>query len=301
MTTQDVNVGYDSAKNLIEEHNKVIGALGKVDANSFIYAIKQIGGTSLSRLKSLSYEDILECFPEAQRKPVALAKEIAKLWRSEETETKNSTTTVSSKKAEKMTLSELVNNFNPEEFDNSVGQRLSRLSGGNKFIVYSSGRIIDKEVTTSLLEEVRKGFPEREFFLKDETSFRVYKIGELPNNYVAENPCYRGRPLRPLDESCDQTGRSWSGISLETRQFVRLIIEESTISVNLDFVNDLLDILLEPNGEAKLIRRYPKAASKFTELKTQGKLPSLSVPLLANKNNDFEKLNVNPITFKGRK
>ena len=83
----------DRASALIQEHNEAIGKeskeeTGHINSEHFVSCIKLSGGTSEDRLKSMSYEDILDCLPnfqlpgtEKKVKPKALAKAIASAWR----------------------------------------------------------------------------------------------------------------------------------------------------------------------------------------------------------------------------
>jgi hypothetical protein len=119
---------YDAALAVIKEHNSVIGKdkPGYVDPDLFLSCIKSAGGTTLERLKALSYEDMLACMhcpTTTLVKPIAIAKDIAKIFRGKEEAKVNDARPVSAKKAEKMSLLELVQHYDPEDF-NLVAKRL---------------------------------------------------------------------------------------------------------------------------------------------------------------------------------
>lgn len=283
---------FNSAIAILEEHNKIVGKEKGFDPQVFIENIKLAGGTTEERLKSFSYEDILSClgryesismfgmdnpngpqtFEVPKIKPVALAKDIAKIFRGKEAESTVNKTVISVKKADKMTLLELVQNYIPEE-DNAVSKRLESIAKNQAFIVFND-KEVDVDATFKLLKEIRDGFPSRtEYNLK-----KVYKVGFVPDKTFDENPLYKNRPLRP-DGTCDQTNRSWDGVPLEVRQLIRIAIDENELIVDIDKSHAILDIAISDDPFGKLARRYRKSAIKFEELKKIGRLPLLKVCL----------------------
>jgi hypothetical protein len=283
MTIQEM---YDTALAVIKEHNSIVGEghSGYINQDKFLVNVKASGGTTLDRLKALSYEDILACMPvivglEAV-KPIAIAKDIAKIFRGKE-ETKiedmNHHKVFSAKKADKMTLLELVQNYDPEE-DNAVSKRLKDISRNEPFIVFSSGRTVNVDLTLKLLQEVKQGYEGRKSTDVNGEPQEVYTIGSLPDNFVEENPLYRNRPLRP-DGTCDQTGRSWNGVPTNVRQLIRLAIETNELEVSIDKANDVLDLVMADEPWKKLVSRYRKAAIEFKKLDGMGKLPLLKLVL----------------------
>lgn len=283
---------YDAALAVIKEHNSVIGQgnPGFIDPDKFLPSIKAAGGTTVDRLKSLSYEDILACMPSYEDilacmpsdgvtvKPIAIAKDIAKIFRGKE-DTKAENRPVSAKKAEKMTLLELVQNYDPEE-DNLVSKRLKEVSRNEPFIVFASGRIVDVDTTLKLLQEVKQGYEGRQNMVPSAEGEpkEVYRVGGLPDNFVDENPLYRNRPLRP-DGTCDQTGRSWNGVDMKVRQLIRLAIETDELTVSIEKAHDVLDLVMSDSPWGKLVARYRNAAVDFKRYEGMGKLPTLKLVL----------------------
>lgn len=279
---------YDAALAVINEHNSVIGQgkPGFIDPDKSLSSIKAAGGTTVDRLKSLSYEDILSCMPALYNndgvtvKPIAIAKDIAKIFRGKE-DAKVENRPVSAKKAEKMTLLELVQNYDPEE-DNLVSKRLKEVSRNEPFIVFSSGRTVDIDTTLKLLQEVKQGYEGRQNTDVNGEPKEVYVVGGLPDNFVDENPLYRNRPLRP-DGTCDQTGRSWNGVDMKVRQLIRLAIETDELTVSIEKAHDVLDLVMSDSPWNKLVGRYRKAAVEFKRLEGMGKLPMLKLVLKKDK------------------
>lgn len=281
MTYQD---RVDAALTMIREHNDVVGEgnPGFVDGDKFVASLKAYSAISEEDLKRLSWEKILKILEPAlgadtQIKPQGLAEKLALIFRDKKEE-KSDSRPASSKKAERMTPKELVETFDAEEFSSPVGKRLESLSRGEPFIVFESGRIVDINTTFRLLMEVKEGYDGRRDIEVDGAIKPVYQIGDLPDSYADENPIYEGRPLRP-DGTCDQTGRSWAGVTLNIRQFVRMALNKKLIEPNIDDSHKILDMALEPDALSKLRRRYRDASLIFDELTKTGNLPLLQLSL----------------------
>jgi len=284
---------FEAARAVLEQHNAVLGGAeatdktGQVDPDKFIQGVKLAGGTTEERLKGFSYEDILQCFPYLAAitiKPVALAKDIAKIFRGKEDGVStHEARPVSSKKADKMTLLELVQAYDPEESENPVGKRLKDISKGEKFIVFATGRTVDVDTTVKLLQEVKQGYEGRENIEVSGEIREVHAIGALPDNFVEENPLYRGRPLRP-DGTCDQTNRSWNGVPMMVRQLIRVALDNNILKdISIERVHDIMDMVVEGNAFDKFAKRYPAAAVEFKKLEGIGKLPTLRLVLNKDK------------------
>jgi hypothetical protein len=282
----------DAALVIISEHNTAVGGeknAGYVNPGQFISCIKASGGTSEDRLKRFSYEDILQCLPaifvqrvggdETHVKPVALAKDLAKAFRGKD-DVSSEKRPIGSKKAEKMTPRELVESYDPDEPENSVGKRLKDISRGEPFIVFAdNNNVVDVESTFKLLMEVKGGYPGRKDIDVGGVIKPVYRVGDKADAYADENPLYPGRPLRP-DGTCDQTGRSWEGVTLELRQLVRIAMETGELDVTIETAHNILDMVVGSEPMMKLRKRYREASVKFDELKRVGNLPKLTVPLV---------------------
>lgn len=286
MTTQSK---YESVLALIQEHNQAItngedSTPGTISPDKFISNLKLFGAITEEDLKKLSYEEILECLAPAMNgtqtiAPKGLAKKIALAFRSNEQAPDETPAYISAKRVDKMSPLQLVCHFDPNEIDNAIGKRLTTLSKGQAFIVFSEGHKIDVKSTSDLLAEIRQGFPAREIMIINGIPKKVYKIGELPNNEVDENPVFAGRPLRP-DGTCDQTNRSWAGISDECCKFVRLVCQTGEMKTNVETAHYFLDMILATDEPfKKLIGRFPKIYPAYEESKTQGTLPRLKITL----------------------
>lgn len=280
----------DAAIVLIQEQNDVIGkeGSGRIDIEKFKTVLKAYGAISVDDLNKLSWEDILNLFDASYVStpvlaPKLLAQRLAKVFRDKVESTEEERRPVTTKKAERMTLRELVECFDPEEFGSPVALRLKAYTKDQPFIVFAEGRMVDVETTFKLVSEIKSGWEGPKTVEVKGVIKPVYRIGELPDNYADENPIYVGRPLRP-DGTCDQTGRSWAGVELKVRQFVRLALEKGFIKANIDNAHDVLDRALQPDALPKLRQRYRDISILFDELEKTGKLPRLQIALKSQKN-----------------
>jgi hypothetical protein len=282
----------DAALVLIKEYNSVVGK-DLVGGDEFIANIKRIGNTSEADLCGLKWEYILQCLDSAIKPadvdvslhPIKLAQKIADVWRANcQPQEDSKSNVVSAKKAEKMSVRELVQHIDPEEPESPVAKRLNGWAKGRPFIVYKTGREVDVDATFEQISALKSGHPAITVAMVGGIPKQVYSLGELPDNFADENPLYPNRPLRP-DGTCDQSLRSWLGLDLEVRKFIRVAMNENEIIVNrVDDVHRVLDMLLANSDTLNYLRgRYPKISIKFDELKKRNKLPELLISLVSQK------------------
>lgn len=252
---------------LIEEYNKDMNE-DIIDTQKTISNIKYVGGNTIERLKLFSYEELQECFyiNGGKRVPKILIKEIARLFRGDE---KN----ISKKKVSNMSIRELIENFDPSE-KNEVYDRLKKIAGNKKFILYEDNKIV-ADVTEKLLYEIKDGYDSRPYFdYKNGVIHQLYSVDEQPEIVYNENPLYPNRFLRP-DFTCDQTGRSWQDVALEVMQLARIIANDNFKVLSIKEANDIIDIVVSNQAFEKLSKLYPNSALAFGKLKKIDKLPSL--------------------------
>jgi len=256
----------------------------ELKAEAFEYRVKESGAITEEGLALLSHEDIGDILVKAQVSvdavPKVLAKQVAGVFRSSESKSGCKSGYVSSRKAEAMTLRELLEAYDPLDPDNSVGSRLKSLSGGKPFLVFNyDAKSLNVDDSLFLLEEVRAGYNPRQHYNGEP----VCKVGDVGVHLcVNENPLFPGRPLRS-DGTCDMTNRSWKGVSLETEQLASLIDLSSESSrkagVTANTILDIVEVAGAKDGFKRLGDRFPEALVKFNTLKREGKLPSLQVYL----------------------
>lgn len=294
---------YVLARGVLDEHNAALGdslQRAKVDVEATLDNIKMMGGTTDDALKQLRYEDIVECIvrpeehgdrggggrPSWPIKPIPLAKRLAAVFRGKDEVAEPHQAYAGAPiqmvpqpvapKVGNLTLEQLVAAYDPVDADNKVGTRLRKESKGKAFLVFRSGRTVDVVTSVKLLGELKEGFEPRSSILLGNEVFEVFPVGYIPNNFADENPIYVGRALRP-DGTCDQLNRSWAGVPLEIRQFVRLLLVEFQ-PLSVDRAHELLDRALG-STLADLSARYSRTAIAFKKAQEQGTLPRLKVEL----------------------
>lgn len=282
MTLQDKML---SVVNLLEEHNKSVPEELRINIEDFKKSLALIGATSEERCKSLSHEDILECFPAINGiKPRLLAKDLAKIFRDKE-EVKP-TTIITDGKVKYMNSKGLIEAYSPSDNTSAVSERLIKISNNKAFIVFTSTGSVDVGTSLKLLEEIIAGYPERDYISVDGDVKSIYKVGEKINNDGDENPIYTGRLLRP-DGTCDQTGRCYAGVPLNVRQLISIIVSNGDSTKDINSAHSLIDLAIAPDAFNVLKTRYPKSSLKYSKLEKGNKLPSLKLSLseVSKKNN----------------
>lgn len=301
-----MSTGFDAALAVISEHNEAVGGNANnglwIDPDKFSAAIKAQGfyGDHLAKVR---YENVASCLPKecvpagVSTKDAPIVVRITEALRGKAIDSGEPQVgkTVSAKKADLMTPAQLVEHFQPEDYDNPVGRVLARKSKGEPIVVYKTGRVVDRKATLKQLEEVIQGYPGLTEVEVDGEIRPVYRVGELPDNFADENPLYIGRPLRP-DGICDQTGRSWAGIDHSTRQLVRVAVKLGELDVDINTAHQILDMLLKPNGTKDFRNRYRKSAVAFDKM-LPAERPTLLLPL-GNRKGGQAAVSGNP--FRGR-
>ncbi len=265
----------ESARKVIDEHNS--NADSTLSFEDFHKKLKELGGSSEDALKACTWEDLQDC-----GMPRIMAKRVTFLFRQDGDGTTTKSTYISEKKVHMLSNKELVERYNPKDIKNPVGKRLKDLSDGMQFIVFDdNGKVIIEE-TAKLLEDIINGLPEVSTAFVNGRPLPIHRVGDRPDFYMEENPIYPGRPLRS-NEKCDQTGRSWHGVSTEVRQLLFLAIGTDELQIlSVSNAHDILDkLLLKDRSLDSLRARYPEASKAFDDAGKNGKLPILKIRLTA--------------------
>lgn len=261
----------ESARKVIDEHNA--NADTDIDFDDFLKKLKEMGGSSEEALKAASWEDLKDC-----GLPPIMARRLTYLFRQEGDGTTTKSTYISEKKVAGLSNKELIERYNPKDVKNPVGKRLKDLSDGKKCVVFDSNNKVIVDETLKLLEDVIDGMPELSTAFVNSRPLPLYSIGERPDFYVEENPIYPGRPLRS-NETCDQTGRSWQGVSIDIRQLLYMAIDTEELGIEaVSDAHDILDKVLSKDASLDSFRaRYPEASKELDEKSKIGQLPRLKI------------------------
>jgi len=250
---------------IIQSHNNV--SKKKIEFETFLANLQEAGGTTDEALKMCTWEDL-----EKFGLPTLIAKQVAAAFRSREEERK----VISEKKTQAMTARELLDHYDPRNWDSFVGKRLKEISAGKRCLVYTEDGALNLETSAKLVDELRDNYPERNEILISDRPYKVYKVGERPDQFAFENPLFPGTLLRP-DETCSSTNRSWSGVSEVVRVLLHIAVtktKELRIS-DVDSAHTAIDLATSEGAEGKIRRRYIKSSLMYDELKARGGLPTL--------------------------
>ena len=260
-----------SAQSVIEQHNA--NADSQISFEEFTKKLRELGGSSEEALKAASWEDLQEC-----GLPKIMARRLTYLFRQDSKENDGKSTYVSEKKVMGLSHKELVERYNPKDVKNPVGKRLKDLSDGKKFVVFHDNGKVNVEETVTLLEDLLNGLEEVPTAFVSCRPFPTYRVGERLDAYAEENPIYPGRPLRS-NETCDQTGRSWQGVSTDVRQLLFMAINTYELEIkSVSDAHDIIDKVLSKDCSFDSIRaRYPEASKQFDEDRKIGQLPLLKI------------------------
>jgi len=144
---------------------------------------------------------------------------------------------------------------------------------GNFIAFKPNSQSIAIEETLDYIADLESGLPMENSIEVDGEPVRLYGIGNLPNEKVEEDPFFPGKPLRRGRSSVNRI--NWSNISIETRQFFRILLEEKF--VNPEDRIEIRKVIQLTINELKEI--FPEAYLTFKELKEDGDLPSLKIDL----------------------
>ena len=291
------------ARIILEAHNKAASEPNHtwnvsvdVDIDAFFAKLRDMGGTTEELLAEATWEDLQTC-----GLPRILARKIAGEFRDED---KNEHEPLQKviiedndpvKQAQRLTPGELIAEYNPQYPKNPIGERLKQLAEGRKFLIFQSNdnATINVIASQQLFDEL-DDYGERDNFTVGGIPRKVYKVGDRPGRSVDEHPLFPGTPLRT--NGCSEADCNWGTIPLKIRQIYLLAIESGELSVSKFQVPSSKSIPYHTKfqvgyrevdlhneaatrNEEEICRLYRKAAVKWQELESIGKLPSLKVVL----------------------
>lgn len=269
-----------SARTVIDTHNGNVEKELQINFDEFLKSLQKEGGTSEASLAQCSWEML-----QKLGVPILIAKQVGKIFRGK-SDGESKSVYVSERKASCMTAKEILERYNPREVENAVGERLQKISRGMRCIVFNDDGSVNVDKSAELIGDIQNDLPELVKVLIGGVPKQVFKVGEKTDNYADENPIYPGRVLRS-GGACDQTGRSWDGISPVVRQLLYLAVtktHELRIS-SVDDAHNALDKAVGKDAEAIVRSRYQEASIFHDECVKTGEVPVLKIELSSNSSN----------------
>ncbi len=269
-----------SARTVIESHNENIDKELQINFDEFLKSLQKEGGTSEASLAQCSWEML-----QKLSLPILIAKQVGKIFRGK-SDGESKSVYVSERKASCMTARELLERYNPKEVENAVGERLQKISRGMRCIVFNDDGSVNVGKSAELIGDIQNDLPELDKTLVGGVPKQIFKVGDKADNYADENPIYPGRVLRS-GGACDQTGRSWDGVSTTVRQLLHIAVTETgELSIkSLDDAHNALDKAVSSDAVKNIRGRYQEASIYFDECQKTGELPVLKIALGSNSSN----------------
>lgn len=236
----------------------------------------------LSSDEFVPFGDLRRLFCDDNQVPVPKLRMAMGFLRGKKTQDKKSDSVTSLQKEygiemtlDDLPLEALLQQYDPN-FPNRIHQILiSRLGSDSNCIAFKpSTTEVAVAETIGYISDLQQGYPASEAVEVEGEMVRLYPVGKSPNNVVDEDPMYFGRPLKRGRSTANHV--NWNDVSLEVRQFIRLLLEEKFIDSNTPRRN-VIDLIREGIGNLKQV--YPEVALLYREREENDDLPKLRVSL----------------------
>ena len=192
-------------------------------------------------------------------------------------------------KLEHIPTDQLLEDYDPNRNDSPVNIILNKRFENKAVIVFKPDTTeVDIEATANYIADLDAGFPEEETVESQGELVRLYKVGEVPDQIMKEDPLFEGSPLKRERSIVNRA--NWSGISDESRQFVSIAVEMEEIDPNDR--RDVKDIIkLASLGLKNLQNEFPEVYLRYKERKKLNRLPNLTMTMeqaeISKSNNPF--------------
>lgn len=271
-----------SARQILEAHNTKTSKPISID--EFFKKLEEMGGTTEDALSAATWEDLESCGA-----PRIIARAIADVFRNLGDDTEEPDKPCQKviiedndpvKRAQRLTPTQLIAEYDPKHPKDPIGERLKHLAEGRGFLIFLDDGVVDIPASAQLFDEL-DDFGERADFIVDGMPRKVYRIGDRPGRTMDEHPLFPNVPLR--SNGCSEADCNWGEVPLKIRQIYRLAVKIGELNVN-DYREADLHTEAVTRSEQEICRLYRKAAVKWHDLESIGKLPSLKVVLGGQKN-----------------
>jgi len=271
-----LNSKLSGASAILQAHNSQ--STKPVDVEAFLRELTEMGGSTEEALAEATWEDLEKCGA-----PRILARKIATLFRGEQIisgpvvpQRVIIEDNDPEKKAKAMTFVELLRAYDPKNPKSPIGERLKKISGGRRFLVFN-GDTINVETSLNLLEEL-DDFGEKDEVEIDGEIVPTYVVGNRPGRFTYQHPLYPDKLLRMNDPWYKLLDGS------PTQKRIVLTLHLAAIRTHelwIDKTNEaeVLELATSDNALIRVNRRYVKAALMYQELAEVNAEPNLRVAL----------------------
>ena len=178
---------------------------------------------------------------------------------------------------ENVPTDQLLEDYDPKNIHSPITITLKKRYGDTPVIVFKPDSVIvDIETTANYIADLDTGYAEEDVIESEGKLVKIYKVGEMPNQTVDEDPLFEGSPLKNGRSIVNRV--NWNKVSKEARQFIRIAIEMNEI--NTDNKREVRETLKDAvEGIDKLAEIYPEVDLEYRERKTKQELPNLVMSL----------------------
>jgi hypothetical protein len=214
-----------------------------------------------------------EIFVEKKGIPIVIFSKIWAILRNENTNSEDTDKVdKSASKVGQMSDQELLRVYGPN-CPSKIEEELKKRSKGRNVIAFETDRkTINIDVSLKFLKQAKVTTTPSEFADGNGNVYAVYPVGSFPS--VQYDICpISGEIL--IEDYSSELGKSWSGVSLECRQFLHIAHKNGIRFSTID-LSDMIDICKDSGrGLKELKRLFPKITLIFDQMKSQLTLPAL--------------------------
>lgn len=181
-------------------------------------------------------------------------------------------------KLEDISTEQLLEDYNPNKSDHPITLVLKNRFGNKSIIAFKPDSTeVDIEATANYISDLDMGYAEEETIESQGELVRLYKVGEIPSQIIEEDPMFEEYPLKRGRSTVNRI--NWADVSIEERQFVRVLVEVDAIDPNdRRDVKDIMEII-DQQGIDGLKKEFPEVALIWKERKNMNSLPNLVMTL----------------------
>ncbi len=233
------------------------------------------------------FGDLMKVFGDARHIPIAKVRLAAKYLRGPKDSAKTDTISPEMVKMkekygikprlENIETNSLLEDYDPKRSDHPITIILKKRFENKAVIVFKPDSTeVDIEATANYIADLEQGFPEEETIESQGELVRIYKVGEIPNEAIQEDPLFKGQPLKRERSIINRA--NWVTVPYEARQFVRLAVEMEKI--NPEDKRDVQDIIKTASvGMKALKEEFPEVFLEYKERKNLNNLPNLTMTM----------------------
>jgi hypothetical protein len=181
--------------------------------------------------------------------------------------------------------SDLLKAYVPDRASDPVTVELRNRYGDKAVVAFRPGtKEVAVDETIGYITDMAQGLPEQASIYVDGDLVRLYKIGSVPSEMLDEDPMFPGRPLVRNRSTVNQI--NWSGVTVDARQLIRVIVERGDINTNDRMASIDLARKAREEGIKEIKEMFPEAHLDYSDRKEDGSLPRLKIRINGQKGNN---------------